>query len=841
MKLSELVNFNSNFIYLNEIKKNRENIIPFVGAGISKGCGLYTWGELLHKLATEYLTVEEIGALEKKGNFFDFADKIVSVSGNSDIIMKKIRTIFSESKVCLTELPFLIVSMFSPMIITTNYDTLLEDASANSPLGYLRPLLPCLVGQMNEAIQMNERRLLKLHGSIEETQSFVFTTEQYNKVYGNKGKRGNRFLPFFLKKIFSGKKVLFLGCSLEQDRTLEILEECVKKNHSITHYAILPYFSDSIKQIKRNSILSKYGIEPIFYPEGDFQAVNKLLIYLSEENHFIISIRSILEKIEDSVEIQILISILKECYYKTSIRFPGLLDIDNVKNDFTEDILKSIGTSRNQTDTVLNICREAFSAYVKLGFLHYQKETISFFNEQLMEEALIETEIAPLLQKKWSIPRNLTNIKDLNLSWITALDDNEINNFANELLEKLQYRNGMSFIDIGTSYNMAKSLIDCMEERINFEIRIKLLNSIGAFGHFFQDSDAALTYLEKAIHAIDMCGNTSRQMMLLKAKCYANLAITKSLSSTDLRPVIDAAEKDIFIKREYNESPMLYSRSLNFYATVLKEVDPFKACDIYIEVVDVKKEIAQNAQDSEQIKELTASWATTIFNIGLLAKDLELYETAYKIVQYANQYRFKTVDYCNRDYCNSVNVYAELELFVQEKRDIEMLINGIESRLDLPNGFAETLTHTWYVTAYYYYLKQDYHTALKYATKSIGESNKKGALVDFRQRIKLELLLADVKEALRRNTGAFSNEAISIVMDVVDRVGNLYGQESYYLILPYRHLVRIVGETAEAKKYKKTYNELVNKYITDIRNAEAKLEQFIENIEPPKSDLDNNG
>lgn len=206
MKLSELVNFQSNNTYLNQIKRNRENIIPFVGAGVSKGCGLYTWGELLCKLATEYLTVEEIGALEKKGNFFDIADKIVSVSGNSDIIMKKIRTIFSESKVCLTELPFLIVSMFSPMIITTNYDTLLEDASANSPLGYLRPLLPCLVGQMNEAIQTNERRLLKVHGSIEETQSFVFTTEQYHKVYGNKGKRGNRFLPLFLKKIFLEKK-----------------------------------------------------------------------------------------------------------------------------------------------------------------------------------------------------------------------------------------------------------------------------------------------------------------------------------------------------------------------------------------------------------------------------------------------------------------------------------------------------------------------------------------------------------------------------------------------------------------------------------------------------------
>lgn len=833
MKLSELVNFKSNSTYLNKIRENRENIIPFVGAGISKGCGLYTWGELLHKLAIEYLVPEEIEALEKNGNLFEFADKIVSVSGNSDIVMKKIRQIFSESEVSLTEIPFLIVSMFSPLVITTNYDTLLEDASTNSPLGYLRPLLPCLVGQMNEAIQINERRLLKLHGSIEETQSFVFTTEQYQRFYGNKGRRGKRFLPLFLKKIFSGKKVLFIGCSLEQDRTLEILEECVKQNHSITHYAILPFFSDSMKQIKRNSILSKYGIEPIFYPEGDYDAVSKLINYLSEENHFISSIQSILENLGDDFKIQIIISILKECYYKTSVRFPELLDIDNVKSDFTDDILASIGTYRHQTDTVLNICREAFSAYVKVGFLHYQKDTISYFNKQLAEEVLKETEIEPLLQKKWSIQRNLTNIKDFNISWIKALDDVEINNFANELLKKLQYYNGMSFIDIGSAYNMAKALIDCMEERIDFEIRIKLLNSIGAFGHYFQDSEVALTYLEKAVQDIDVCGNTSRQMMLLKAKCYANIAITKSLSSTDLRSVLDAAEKDIFIKRKYHESPMLLSRSLNFYATALKEIDPFNACDTYLEVVDVKKGIIQNAQGIEQTKELIASWATTIFNLGLLAKDLELYDTAYEIVSYANKYRFKTVDYCNRDYCSSVNVYAELELFVEEKRDIDWLIKGIEARIDLPNGFAETLAHTWYVVAYYYYLKRDYPTALKFANKSIGESYKKGALVDFRQRIKSELLLADIKEALNKCQGGVSKEAKSIIMDIVARISNLYGQESYYLILPYRHLVNSIGETTEKLKYTKIYNKLVNQYMTNIRNTELKLKQFIENIESP--------
>ena len=60
-----------------------------------------------------------------------------------------------------------------------------------------------------------------------------------------------------------------------------------------------------------------------------------------------------------------------------------------------------------------------------------------------------------------------------------------------------------------------------------------------------------------------------------------------------------------------------------------------------------------------------------------MAKDLELYEIAYKIVSYANHYRFKTFDYCNRDYCSSINVFAELELFVHEKKNLGWIIDGI--------------------------------------------------------------------------------------------------------------------------------------------------------------------
>ena len=56
MKLSELINLRQNKKRLDSIRNNRRNIIPFVGAGISAGCGLYTWPKLLDILSSEYLT-----------------------------------------------------------------------------------------------------------------------------------------------------------------------------------------------------------------------------------------------------------------------------------------------------------------------------------------------------------------------------------------------------------------------------------------------------------------------------------------------------------------------------------------------------------------------------------------------------------------------------------------------------------------------------------------------------------------------------------------------------------------------------------------------------------------
>lgn len=829
MKLSELICFRSNKKRLEDIRENRNNIVPFIGAGISKGCGLFEWQELLDRLAMDYFTKEEIKDLKSYKSVFEYAEAIVKVSGNTEMIMRRICEMIMTADVHLTKIPYLLVSMFSPMVITTNYDTILEKASIDSKLGPIKPLLPCLRGQMHDAIVLDERRLLKLHGSVEEIDSFVFSLTQYQKYYGEKGNRDGRILPEYLSRIFQDKKVLFVGCSLTEDYTLEILKESVERDHFISHYAIVPYLKDEKKQIMRQRDYTNMGILPIYYPEGNYSAVESLITYLSDENKFLSFVKNFLYQLlknhkEADSQIDILVTLIKESFYNTTLKFPQLLDAEQI-NDFEKNIIENVGYKRGQEDTLYDIIMQIFSEFVRTEIITCEKEIIDFFMENFAKNILKENEIEKLLQRKWSF-QNLIKNKQPNMEWLDNLSSVEIEKYVKDLINKLQYRNGMDFSDVIPVYNTAKEFVEMAGDYLKFEHRIKLLNSLGAFGHYCKDFSDAEKYLQKCIKEINDSGNVEKSLMLFKAKCYANLAIVRGLKNADIEQILDAAEKDISIKRQYNESAFYYSRSLNYYATVIKEVDPFKAFDIYMETCQVKKELISNAQNEEQIRECTASWATTVFNIGLLAKDLELYEIAYKIVTYANQYRFKTFNKCNRDCCSSINVFAEIELFVHEKKNLKWIIEGIRVRKNLPNGFTDTLVHTWYICAYYFYLQNEYNIACTYIRKAIHESKKEGAISDFRQDMRIQILRGDIKRKQGRLDKRCLREAENIYKDVIYNLVNKYGDESFYLIAPYCRLRKLGGDFSDISRYQERYQDLMDKYWVNVREVDTKLKKF---------------
>lgn len=831
MKISELINYQSNKIRLKNIKMNRENIVPFVGAGVSKECGLFLWSELLHKISEDYLTKEEVQELEKKGDFLEFAETIVKQAGNPDIIMKRIREVFDERNVTVSETPYILVSSFSNLIITTNYDSILEEVSRISSKGPLKPLLPCLTGQMNEAIQINDRRLLKIHGSLEEVSSFIFTKKQYFTAYGKKGKRDNLFLPNFLDRIYSTKKVLFVGCSLDKDITLEILEESIKKNGNISHYAIVPLPKEPELQIKRKRQLAKLGIEGIYFPEGDYNSISLLLNYLAQESNFASAVNEYLKLFlnQDADDLSLLLSILNKSFYETAVKFPQILDIDLSHKNFFLVLKTELGEHRNQNDTLLNMCLEAFKIYVEKGCLRFEKEIVNQFSEIFSDLILQESQIQKMLKKKWSINRNLSKKITKDDTWIWDLSDKEVNYFSQTLLLKLKYKNGMDFSELRPAYTMAKELIEIASNKIEFHTRLKLMNSIGAFGPYFQDKKSAIEILEKCIEEINKKYENNREFMLLKSKCYNNLAIAKSSSNLSIYSILNDMVNDIKIKRKYKDSNVNLARSLNMYATILKEIDPFSAFDVYLEAAELKQKILETNYSEEYL----ASWATTIFNLGLLAKDLELYDYAYIIINFANKYRFKTISYSNKDFCSSINIIAELEMFVHQKQNLNYLIKAIESRIDLPEGFTNTLAHTWYVCANYYYIKGDFNVAYKYITMFFEESKIENSFYDFRLSTRSSLLLGDIRVKQADENPIYFKEAEGIYLDIISNIENTYGKDSFYLLAPYRHLYIMYNKKncdLKVKEYQEKYLYYVNKYKKFNTEIILKFKNFIQEV-----------
>ena len=84
----------------------------------------------------------------------------------------------------------------------------------------------------------------------------MFTQEQYDEVYG----RGTEDTPLVqtMKQIFSGKTVLFLGCSLASDRVLDVLKRCCA-NHAYL-YKIRHLVENAFLWLKRwRGIATRYA------------------------------------------------------------------------------------------------------------------------------------------------------------------------------------------------------------------------------------------------------------------------------------------------------------------------------------------------------------------------------------------------------------------------------------------------------------------------------------------------------------------------------------------------------------------------------------------------------
>jgi len=262
-----------------------EMVVPFVGAGISVGCGFPTWANHLHQQGrTAGITKKQIEAWLTQGEFEQVIAHIEQVHGR-DVFAQEIRDVFGK-RGSIQDITLLISEIFKDTLITTNYDQLLEqvfDTGADSEIQVINGVTAM------ETPDPNKTTIIKIHGDIENPGRCILGKAQYDQAYGEAELDLDRAIPKMLRYYFTNNSLLFVGCSLNNDRTIQVFREVKARagDYSFPQHFSIEQTPDDIKSlVARNSELARLGITAIWYPKEKYEQVEAILRCIRNELNY---------------------------------------------------------------------------------------------------------------------------------------------------------------------------------------------------------------------------------------------------------------------------------------------------------------------------------------------------------------------------------------------------------------------------------------------------------------------------------------------------------------------------------------------------------------------------
>ena len=262
--------YNSNqFVYaqiLDQAKK--KNLVPVIGAGLSAWVGYPMWDELLRRHGAEFDAAEAVEAHLAAWRYEEAAEVMAKASGDTwfDILRdsfdpRQIPERRGNRPAYQNWLP----QLFRGLVLTTNFDRCLEDLYSDPDS--INPGDDFQKKRAERAGFENRHLLIKLHGDIHDPWNMVLTRTAYDDCYGADSESPDleKPMPKFLSEQVNRRPMLFLGCSLHQDRTCAVLRTCSRVG---SHYALLPRPKEDAEFARRREELRELGIRPIWYPAG---------------------------------------------------------------------------------------------------------------------------------------------------------------------------------------------------------------------------------------------------------------------------------------------------------------------------------------------------------------------------------------------------------------------------------------------------------------------------------------------------------------------------------------------------------------------------------------------
>ncbi|MGB8507485.1 MAG: SIR2 family protein [Pyrinomonadaceae bacterium] len=257
------------------------NLVPFIGAGISRqakttGKPLPTWREFIVELKNfarddDSLSLEDeeqIDELVEHGKFLMAAQALKEMINENKLellIQKRFTSTDAEPGL----IHHALFNLRPHLIMTTNYDLLLEDAYAKRFGHNTSPVTPKDSFKVQQVLKNFHKRIdsptiFKIHGTASEPKEIVFAEKDYRKlIYGDPGYRA------VLSAVFVTKVVLMLGFSFSDPEITMVLQTLREgfRERSTPDFIVLR--KGVKKRIERRRLSSDFGLEVIEYEPSE--------------------------------------------------------------------------------------------------------------------------------------------------------------------------------------------------------------------------------------------------------------------------------------------------------------------------------------------------------------------------------------------------------------------------------------------------------------------------------------------------------------------------------------------------------------------------------------------
>ena len=212
---------------------DNNKLVLFIGAGVSANSGIPLWGELMAKIK---------GKLDIKKDENDYL-KLAQYFYNSELEINAKPNIIHEK----------LLELNPQHIITTNYDTLIEEQANKNGMFY-----NVVAKDSDLPYVSNNKLIIKMHGDFA-NRNIVFKEDDYLSYSNN-----FKLIENYVKTIFSSYTVLFVGYSLE-DIDTKIIFQWVKD--ILDRDLPRPYFInvDSEFNINEYEYYRNKGINLLYY------------------------------------------------------------------------------------------------------------------------------------------------------------------------------------------------------------------------------------------------------------------------------------------------------------------------------------------------------------------------------------------------------------------------------------------------------------------------------------------------------------------------------------------------------------------------------------------------